>query len=401
VTKHEFIFSDKRSHRIARHVVFWLAWCIAYNLLFHYPNHVFKGWDTSGPGTRNYQELGPALFFIKSFFVNSLLGVVVSQIALTYVLIYWLLPNYYFKKRNLFISGVFTAGIFLVFYLVATVFPYSTAVYNDIMNTTPSGYPSFSSMMKNVFVGQLTSMPLITGLAIMIKLIKRWWHKLKETEQLAKEKVKAELQLLKSQVHPHFLFNTLNNIYYFTISGSAKAPEMIKKLTDLLDYILNECNRPLVPLEKEIKMIQDYMALEKIRYGDQMNMSVEFPDNCRNKMIAPLLLIPFVENSFKHGTSKVLSRAYIKLIIKTEDNTLYFSIINSKPPVNEPVTTKGNIGLKNVKKRLELLYPDEHVLTITEEPEVFTIELKIQLKHSAVPAEGQEENISTTAYAIA
>jgi two-component system LytT family sensor kinase len=401
MTKHEFIFSDKRSHRIARHVVFWLVWCIAFNLLFHYPNHVFKGWDTSGPGTRNYQELGPVWFFVKTFFINTLFGVIVAQIAFTYVLIYWLLPNYYYKKRNYFISGIATMSVLLIFYFVAVAFKYSPSIYNDIMNTTPSGYPSLSSMMKVVVVDQLASLPIITGIALMIKLIKRWWNKMKETEQLAKEKAKAELQLLKSQVHPHFLFNTLNNIYYFTISGSAKAPEMIKKLTDLLNYILHECNQPLVPLEKEIRMIQDYMALEKIRYGDQMNMSVELPDNCKNKMIAPLLLIPFVENSFKHGTSKVLSGAFIKLTMRIKENTLYFSLTNNKPSVNESIKTKGNIGLVNVKKRLDLLYPGEHILIINEEPEIFTIDLQIQLNLSVVTDNDKEEIVSTTAYAIA
>jgi sensor histidine kinase YesM len=401
MTKHEFIFSDKRSHRIARHFVFWLVWCIAFNLLFHYPNHVFKGWDTSGPGTRNYQELGPGWFFVKTFFVNSLFGVIIPQIAFTYLLIYWLLPNYYYKKRNRFISGIATMGVLMIFYFVAVAFKYSPSIYNEIMNTTPSGYPTISSMMKVVVVDQLSSLPIITGIALMIKLIKRWWNKMKETEQLTKEKVKAELQLLKSQVHPHFLFNTLNNIYYFTISGSPKAPEMIKKLTDLLNYILHECNHPLVPLEKEIKMIHDYTDLEKIRYGDQMNMSVELPGDCKNKMIAPLLLIPFVENSFKHGTSKVLKAAFIKLSMRIKEDTLYFSLTNNKPPVNDPIKTKGNIGLVNVKKRLDLLYPGEHILMINEEPEIFTIDLQIQLKHSTVPGKGQEEAISTTAYAIA
>jgi LytS/YehU family sensor histidine kinase len=256
-------------------------------------------------------------------------------------------------------------------------------------------------MQRVVFIDQFTSLPIIAGIAIMIKLVKRWWQKYQETEQLAKEKIKTELQLLKAQVHPHFLFNTLNNIYFFTLSASPKAPEMIKKLSSLLNYILNECNRSLVPLEKEIKMIQDYMELEKIRYGEHMNMSVELPSDCKNKMIAPLLLIPFVENSFKHGTSKVLTQPFVKLHIKIEENNLRFFILNSRPPVNETATTKGNIGLKNVRKRLELLYPGNHELTIITEADVFIVDLKIKLQTVAPSAENQEENISTTDYAIA
>lgn len=401
MTKHEFIFSDMRSHRIARHVTFWFIWCLSFNLLFHYPNHVFKGWDTSGPGSNNFQELGPVLFFIKAFFVNSLFGVIVPQIAFTYALLYWLLPRYYFKKRNPYISGAITTGVLLIFHFVATAFKYSPSIYNDIMNTTPAGYPRFISISRVVLIDQLTSLPIIAGLALMIKLIKKWWRKQKETEQLAQEKIKAELQLLKAQVHPHFLFNTLNNIYYFTLSGSTKAPEMIRKLSDLLNYILHECDRPLVPLEKEIKMLQDYMELEKIRYCEQMNMSTEFPDNCGNKMIAPLLLIPFVENSFKHGTSKVLANAFVKLIIDIENDTLCFSLTNSKPQNHQSAITKGNIGLKNVRKRLGLLYPNKHVLTILLEPDIFQIELKIQLKHFADTVKDKEEEFSTNAYAIA
>ncbi len=401
MTKHDFIFSDKRRHRIARHIIFWFVWCLAYNLLFHFPIHVFKGWDTSGPGTKNFQQLGIALFFIKTFLVNSLFGVIIPQIAFTYTLIYWLLPKYFFKKRNPFVTGSVMVAVLVIFFFMAAVFKHSPDVYNNIINNKPF-YPAFNAtLLQVVIIDQLTSLPIIAGLALMIKLVKRWWQKHKETEQLAKEKTRAELQLLKAQVHPHFLFNTLNNIYFFTLSGSPKAPEMIKKLSGLLNYILNDCNRPLVNLEKEIKMIRDYMELEKIRYGEQMNMSVEFPDKYKNEMIAPLLLIPFVENSFKHGTSKVLIQPYVKLSIKVEGTMLHFFITNSRPLINETSTAKGNIGLKNVRKRLELLYPGNYKLTITAEPEVFTVDLKIQLQIDAASAENKEENTSTIAYAIA
>jgi len=361
---------------------------------------VFKGWDTSGPGTKNFQELGPVLFFIKTLLVNCLLGVIVSQIALTYVLLYWLLPEYFFKKRNPFVVIVITAALLLIFFFVAVGFKYAPAIYNQLAAITPS-YPSFSSMYRYVIIDQLTTLPIILGLALMIKLVKRWWFKQKETEQLAREKVKAELQLLKAQIHPHFLFNTLNNIYFFAMSGSTKAPEMIKKLSGLLHYILNECNQPLVSLEKEIKMIQDYVALEKIRYGEQMMLSVELPDNHTNNLIAPLLLIPFVENSFKHGASKMLTQPYIKLRITIEDGILHFFLTNSKPPTTGPIPAKGNIGLKNVQKRLELLYPVTHELTIIPEPGNYTVYLKIQMQETNAATADYEKLKTTSAYAMA
>ena len=145
---------------------------------------------------------------------------------------------------------------------------------------------------------QLSSLPVIAGFAVMIKLMKRWWLKQKETEQLFQEKTKAELQLLKAQVHPHFLFNTLNNIYYFTLSGSPKAPEMINKLSGLLHYILNECNQPLIPLQKEINMVRDYMALEKIRYGEQMNMTIEIQEEGSRKIDCSVVVNSFCGKQF-------------------------------------------------------------------------------------------------------
>ena len=169
----------------------------------------------------------------------------------------------------------------------------------------------------------------------------------------------------------------------------------------MLHYILNECNQPSVPLEKELKMIQDYIALEKIRYGEQIDIKTEIQEAGSNKMIAPLLLIPFVENSFKHGASKMITHPWIKLRITIEDNVLHFLIINSKPLSHESTSRNGSIGLKNVQKRLLLLYPGEHELNIIAEPENFTVFLKIQLKELIVSPANAEETIQTEEYAMA
>ena len=401
MTKHDFIFSDQRRHRLTRHIAFWLLWCVAFNLLFHYPIHVFKGWDTSGPGTKNYQQLGPVLFFIKSLLVNSFLAVIVPQIALTYVLIYWLLPEYYYKRKNYFVTGAITVCVLLAFYFVAAIFKYSPVVYNYIAGTGGGGAMGFLAMLQVVIIDQLSTVPIILGFALTIKLVKRWWLKQKETEQLSKEKTKAELQLLKAQVHPHFLFNTLNNIYFFTLTNSAQAPVMIKKLSGLLNYILHECDQPLVPLEKEIKMIQDYMALEKIRYAEQMQMTIDIDGKADEKMIAPLLLIPFVENSFKHGASKMITQPWVKLTIQIENNWLHFKVTNSKPATNESSLSKGNIGLKNVTKRLELLYPDTHELSIVSGPGSYAVHLVLQLYDIKNPTIITDEINPMTEYAMA
>jgi LytS/YehU family sensor histidine kinase len=225
----------------------------------------------------------------------------------------------------------------------------------------------------------LFNYPTIVGFALAIKLLKNWYLKQKEAAQVAREKINAELQLLKAQVHPHFLFNTLNNIYSFIINDSPAAPEAITKLSNLLRYIIYECNQPLVKLEKELTMIKGYIDLEKIRYGKSFNMSLQIQGDATNKMICPLLLIPFLENSFKHGASQMLTHPWVNLEIIIEDDTLYFNLSNSKPTFSgEKAITKG-LGLNNVKKRLAILYGGLHSLNIMEDAMSFSVSLKLPL----------------------
>ncbi|MEO7394465.1 MAG: histidine kinase, partial [Chitinophagaceae bacterium] len=252
---------------------------------------------------------------------------------------------------------------------------------SSIIHSTP--------LMIMRMIGALTFyLVTLIGLAVTIKLLKQWWLKQKETEQLSKEKISAELQLLKAQIHPHFLFNSLNNIYSFALETSPKAPEMINKLSGLLHYMLYDCKLQLVPLEKELKMIQDYISLEKIRYGERLDLEVTIQEispalagETGTKYIAPLLLIPFVENSFKHGTSKMLANPKVTLNIKIKDNILFFKLTNSKPTAIVKISSNNNsgLGLKNVQKRLELIYPGRHELQIVEDPSEFSVWLKVIL----------------------
>jgi LytS/YehU family sensor histidine kinase len=237
----------------------------------------------------------------------------------------------------------------------------------------------------------LFNYPTVVGFALAIKLLKNWYLKQKEAAQAAREKINAELQLLKAQVHPHFLFNTLNNIYSFIINESPAAPIALKKLSALLHYIIYECNQPLVKLEKELKMIRDYIDLEKIRYGEGFNMSLQFRGNAGNKMICPLLLIPFLENSFKHGASQMLTHPWINLDIVIKDHHLYFDLSNSKPALSGEDTISKGLGLKNVKKRLAILYPGTHSLNVTEDVMSFSVSLKVPLFN---PNEDVEELIT-------
>jgi len=228
----------------------------------------------------------------------------------------------------------------------------------------------------------LFNYPTVVGFALAIKILKNWYLKQKETAQVGREIINGELQLLKAQVHPHFLFNTLNNIYSFIINDSNDATEALKKLSTLLRYIIYECDQPLVKLEKELKMIRDYIDLEKIRYGKNFNMSLQVQGDPSNKLISPLLLIPFLENSFKHGASQMLTHPWINLDIAIHEHALEFILSNSKPSIGGEKTISNGLGLRNVKKRLSILYPGTHSLNITDDIMSFVVSLKVPISKS-------------------
>jgi two-component system LytT family sensor kinase len=149
-------------------------------------------------------------------------------------------------------------------------------------------------------------------------------------------------------------------------------------LEDMLHYMIEECEQPLVSLAKEIAILGDYFELERIRYGNSIDMQFEITGDCTGKVVSPLLMIPFVENSFKHGTSKVLREPWIKLFIQADDDVVHFSLTNSKPAEEKAQHSRG-IGLHNVRKRLELLYPAAHLLVIDSTKNTFTVNMQIPI----------------------
>ena len=219
----------------------------------------------------------------------------------------------------------------------------------------------------------------ITASALMLKFAKHWYHHYYRNLQLQKENTEAQMQLLTAQIHPHFLFNTLNNIYSQAQTESPKSSKMIMGLSDMLRYILYEGQKPLVPLKQELLMITEYVNLEKIRYGNKLDVHILIPDKHNDLYIAPLLLLPFVENCFKHGTSRVLQDPWINLTIELKDTILVMKLMNGKANLKENIQGKPGIGINNVRQRLDLLYKDKHELQIREEEEVFVVDLKVEL----------------------
>ena len=375
---YDLIFSNRLQLRLLRHLLFWIAWWIFFEFTYFMPVYWYLGWNTQTVPAP-VVERGYLSFYLLVL-SNTFLAVII-HVFFTYMLIYFLMPRWLVKgKYFTFVTSV-TTLLFTSVTLFYFDFKYINPIVREIFGRPAMAW-THKALLSCSWDMVLYNCPAVGGAAISIKLVKRWWLKQKQSRQLATAKASAELQLLKAQVHPHFLFNTLNNIYSFTLDASPKAQEMVKKLSGLLHYIIHECNQSTVPLEKELKMIRDYMGLEKVRYGEQMDMQIDIRGDYTNKMISPLLLIPFVENSFKHGTSKMLSRPWVNLNIIVEDDIFYFMLTNSKPEeYYNPSTNKG-IGLTNVQKRLQILYPGYHELKMTEEPEHFTVLLEIDLHSS-------------------
>jgi LytS/YehU family sensor histidine kinase len=235
------------------------------------------------------------------------------------------------------------------------------------------------------FIGGLRGSLTVAGFATAIKLVKYWYLKKTDNEKLEKEKLKAELQILKGQLHPHFLFNTLNSIYAMSLAQPGQAPGAILKLSQLLRYILTEGGGHTVALVKEIQILNDYIALERSRFGNRLEMTVNIDGNPGNHIIAPLLLLPFIENSFKYGANEMLEQAWISIDVRIEHDTLGFKLINGKACTTIENPNSFHIGLQNVKKRLALLYPNAHDLRIMEDEDTFVVSLNLQLTKIKLP----------------
>jgi len=221
------------------------------------------------------------------------------------------------------------------------------------------------------------------GVSTLLKLSKGWFQLAEAKTRLAEtrqEKLDAELEALKAQVNPHFLFNSLNNLYALALKGDKKTPESILKLSEVMRYMIYEAKDDKVPLTKEISFLENYINLQKLRSGKLADISLEVEGDAEGHEIAPLLFAPFVENSFKHGVKAETGPSYVKVRVVIGNGSLQFEIKNNKGLVDDVEKSRfGGIGLENVKRRLDLIYPSKHELTIVDGENEFTVNLKLQL----------------------
>ena len=343
------------NNRVLTHVLFWITYLL-----------VYTGMHAEGSD-------GMRLYFIEE------LERLPSVIFVAYMNLYLLYPLFFARKKywQYVLSAIlllFTGSLLnrmFIEYFVEPVF---------LKGFTTPYEPVFVWYM--LFKGMLWFLSPVLLFTLAIRIFRQWYTQEQQHQQLSHEKLQAELQYLKAQVHPHFLFNTLNNLYALTLQSSAAAPKVVLKLSELMSYMLYDAQQPEVPLNREIGHISNYLELERIRYSKRLDISFNVSGDTAAHRIAPLLLIPLVENAFKHGVSNVTDEVWVTIDIKVKDNWLTVIVENSHHQQTLPDLQpdhRNGIGLKNVQKRLSLLYDNRHELKSKAEPGRYSVYLTIKM----------------------
>jgi len=289
---------------------------------------------------------------------------ILLKMIVVYFNIYVLAPRVIKTKNELeyiylsFLSLIIASGLSAVIYL-----------YFLNYDIRYNGY--FFDYFLSLFIENST----VLGTAVGIKLLKFLFLNQEKFKELETITLKAEVTFLKEQMNPHFLFNSLNNIYVQTRKDPKKASESVLLLSDLLRYQLYECQKKRVELRQEIDYFKSYMKLHQLRKHN-LNLDISIKGSIEKKRIAPFIFQPFVENAIKHGLS-VAKDSFLKILFDVDDEKIVFHISNSKVDGPSPKYTQGGIGLPNVKRRLELIYPENHLLIIKNEKEIFIVDLTI------------------------
>jgi two-component system LytT family sensor kinase len=329
-------------------------------------------------------------------FYIELLSLLPPDMLMVYLNLYLLVPAFLLKRNYPF--------YFLTILLTMS----ANAVINIWLHHlyTVSGSPFFagnSDLTVSNLASQLFNSIYLVGLTSGLKFFEDSMEQRRRIQEQERQQITLELNFLKAQVHPHFFFNTLNNLYSLTLQKSDLAPEVVLKLSSLMSYMLYESSAPLVPLEKEVANLEDYIALEQLRFGNRLSLSFEKEVSTNAPIcIPPLILLTFVENSFKHGISQTIGEGRIDIFIKADRDNLQFRINNSiaeaiqlagSPsnssadanrsftPANRPTTpaSTNGLGLKNVIRRLDLLYGRNYHFEKSETATHFHVTLKIPL----------------------
>jgi two-component system LytT family sensor kinase len=317
-------------------------------------------------------------FFTEKYFLASFIITNILLIAFYYLNTFLFIPKWLDQKKFL------TYGLIILLLLIF--FGCLPRIYHFFFGSwqppppgnRPPGRPrNFQQPLLSP--GNIAVFLLIFVFSTGIKVINQWLRSEQRNKEIASEKVNAELSFLKAQINPHFLFNTLNNIYALASAQSEKTAPAVMKLSSIMRYVLTEARNDMVPMEKEIQFTTHYIELQKMRLTDKSTVDFTVKGDPLGRQIAPLLLLPFVENAFKYGVS-TREISPIRILLEIKKDSMYFSVSNHKH-INTSLKVSDNtgIGINNTRRRLDLLYPDHYELTIDDRSAEFTVHLNIQM----------------------
>ena len=339
------LITSRFTHRIIYHIFFWVFYVLFFGSIY-------------GKYGNDYSW----------YMIESLCMLPFIMLA-TYTTIYGILP-FYLKHKKLIVTVLMVISLLFFVTLGERI---CLRVINNLELT-------FDSLFGVTFLYLLLETNFMVGIAFAIKVVKKWFEQQQEKHEIEKRNLETELNLLRSQLHPHFLFNTMNNLYALSLEESAKTSEGIARISELLRSVLYDCNEAEILLEKEIKLIGNYIDLEKMRYGDRLHLKFDVNGPVNEMKIAPMLLFTFVENCFKHGSRNDPENPYIRINLDVSKERMVFQTENSKPVSaieSKTNVVSGGIGLTNVKKRLEIIYGENYNLELKNERLVFKVKLVI------------------------
>lgn len=329
--------------RIIQHAVFWISFILLFLIIY-------------GPVFNNFPWL----------FLSSVVMIPFTMLVV-YSINYLILPKFLKQKRYILLG--------IIIMLILALEPPLPRILVMKLNGEEVTFKNFLDYNLLPFYFETG---LITFIALSIKLFKERNREQEQKNLLAQQKLESELSALKSQLNAHFLFNTLNNLYGLAKKKSDHTAEGILKLSEMLHFVLYDCSSDSYPIQKELDFINNYIELEKLRYGKRLRIEmIEELDHSEFK-IAPLLLFPFIENSFKHGASKKAKEVWIKIRIATKPHSLVLEVENNRY-MDQALRSQrsGGVGLENVQKRLDIHYPKQHTLSIRSDDSSFSVHLNI------------------------
>lgn len=333
--------------RLIRHFAYWGLW----SAFFVNLNYLVK---SSTPYT--------SWLFFELF-------VLPVKISCAYTVAYFLMPRFLYKKRYLTFIVSTAISMMIYGYLLFLVYKFLVSPVMHFRDAIEFNLEFFYKSLELVH---------ISALVVCIKFFQNHLHQEKINSELRQEKIEAELKFLKNQIQPHFLFNTLNNLYGLVLSNDTRAPNLIVKLSEMLGYMLYDSAAKTVMLTQELENLKNYIALERMRYDRKLDLNIELENVPDDVEIAPMLLVPFVENAFKHGPAKEDKTSAISIRASYSNDQLHFMVENTFTSDQNDQNIKSGIGLLNVKKRLQLIYPHNHILKV-EKSEMFRISLILNL----------------------